>query len=109
MFRNVKLVITNHSTDEALLVGPNLELIGLNTKEILAAVADRLLGNIYMSPALPESDCGGKNACLLLSTCTSVTVEETVHTKMPRMTGSTSSKRMHHRNKLLWKLCSWVL
>ena len=58
-------MITEQPMAEPLLGRPTLEIIGLNTKEILAAPADRLHGNIDMSAALPEPTEGGSISRLI--------------------------------------------
>lgn len=59
MMRNLMWMITKQPMAEPLLGRPTLVVVGLNTKEILTASADRLHGDIDIGAALPETEEGG--------------------------------------------------
>lgn len=47
--RNMRWIVTNQIVDEPLLGRPLLEALGLNTREILAAAADKHHGQVDVS------------------------------------------------------------
>lgn len=59
MLRNLAWMITKQPMAEPLLGRPTVEVLGHNTKEILAATSDRLHGDIYIGAALLDNEEGG--------------------------------------------------